>query len=150
MKCFLETVAIELLTYFLDSYILDDLGLRDTHLLLHSDNMGTIGGVMKPKLRSPRTAGLSQFCDEHGIREEEWMPASYALLSAFIGTYKGRVAGRTVKGWMSGLRAWHLVNHAPGTATTTGSSWPVRRLTRRAPFTNGLLASLYPSSTSRF
>ena len=40
--CWLETVAIELLTYFLESR-----GLRDIHLLVHSDNQGTIGALDK-------------------------------------------------------------------------------------------------------
>ncbi|KAJ2911307.1 hypothetical protein MD484_g9107, partial [Candolleomyces efflorescens] len=50
--CFLETVAIELLTYFLDTLILDELGLHDAHLVLHSDNKGTIGAVMKGRSRN--------------------------------------------------------------------------------------------------
>ena len=41
------------------------------------------------------------------------MPASYALLCAFIGNYKGSISGRTIKSWLSGIRAWHLINHAP-------------------------------------
>ncbi|KAJ2911295.1 hypothetical protein MD484_g9119, partial [Candolleomyces efflorescens] len=75
-----------------------------------------VRSALAPATKTSYGGGIlrfSQFCDEHGIREEERMPASYALLSAFIGTFKGRVAGSTVRGWMSGLRAWHLVNHAP-------------------------------------
>jgi hypothetical protein len=41
------------------------------------------------------------------------MPASYALLCAFIGNYKGSTSGKTIKSWLSGIRAWHLTNHAP-------------------------------------
>jgi len=41
------------------------------------------------------------------------MPASYALLCAFIAEYKGRQSGKTIKSWLSGLRSFHLVNHAP-------------------------------------
>ena len=41
------------------------------------------------------------------------MPASYPLLCAFIGEYKGRQAGNTICSWLSGIRAWHVVNHAP-------------------------------------
>ena len=44
--CWLETVAIELLAYFLDS-----LGYHDIYLLIHSDNKGTIGAMNKA--RSP-------------------------------------------------------------------------------------------------
>jgi hypothetical protein len=38
------------------------------------------------------------------------MPASYALLCAFIGEHKGTVSGKTIKSWLSGIRAFHLVN----------------------------------------
>ena len=41
------------------------------------------------------------------------MPASYGLLCAFIGNYKGTISGKTIKSWLSGIRAWHLTNHAP-------------------------------------
>ena len=40
--CWLETVAIELLVYFLESK-----GFRNAHLLIHSDNTGTIGALGK-------------------------------------------------------------------------------------------------------
>jgi hypothetical protein len=41
------------------------------------------------------------------------MPASYALLCAFIGKHKGRQAGGTIRTWMSSIHSWHLVNHTP-------------------------------------
>jgi hypothetical protein len=44
--CWLETIALELLVYFLES-----MGLREVHLLIHSDNQGTIGAIGKG--RSP-------------------------------------------------------------------------------------------------
>jgi len=44
--CWLETIAIELLAHFLE-----DKGFRDVHLLIHSDNQGTIGALSKG--RSP-------------------------------------------------------------------------------------------------
>jgi hypothetical protein len=40
--CWLETIAIKLLVYFLET-----LGFRDIHLLIHSDNQGTIGAFEK-------------------------------------------------------------------------------------------------------
>lgn len=40
--CWLETVAIELLVYFLET-----MDFRDIHLLIHSDNQGTIGAMGK-------------------------------------------------------------------------------------------------------
>jgi hypothetical protein len=41
------------------------------------------------------------------------MPANYALLCAFVGEHKGRHSGNTIRSWLSGLRSWHVVNHAP-------------------------------------
>jgi hypothetical protein len=36
------------------------------------------------------------------------MPASYG---AFIGKHKGTMSGKTIKSWLSGVCAFHLVNH---------------------------------------
>ncbi|KAF8832843.1 hypothetical protein HHX47_DHR1001714 [Lentinula edodes] len=44
--CWLETVAVEILIYFLES-----MNYRNTRLLIHSDNQGTIGAIRKS--RSP-------------------------------------------------------------------------------------------------
>jgi hypothetical protein len=46
--CWLETLAIELLTYFLE-----EMGLQHCRLLIHSDNQGTIGALEKG--RSPNS-----------------------------------------------------------------------------------------------
>jgi len=45
--CWLETVAIELLFYFLENK-----GYHNTHLLIHSDNQGTIGALDKGRSRN--------------------------------------------------------------------------------------------------
>jgi hypothetical protein len=45
--CWLETVAIELLSSFLESK-----GFHDAHLLIHSDNQGTIGALEKGRSRN--------------------------------------------------------------------------------------------------
>ena len=75
-----------------------------------------ITGALAISSKSTYGAGLlrfSQFCDRWSISESARMPASYALLCAFIGNYKGMVSGKTVGSWISGIRAWHLANHAP-------------------------------------
>ena len=46
--CWLETLAVELLTYFLE-----DMGFKNCRLLIHSDNQGTIGALDKG--RSPNS-----------------------------------------------------------------------------------------------
>ena len=73
----------------------------------------SIMGAWAPSTRSTYAAGLlrfNQFCDRWCIPESSWMPASYALLCAFISEHKGRVSGKTIKSWLSGIRAFHLVN----------------------------------------
>lgn len=45
--CWLETVAIELLVYFLE-----ERGIHDARLLIHSDNKGTIGALDKGRSRN--------------------------------------------------------------------------------------------------
>jgi hypothetical protein len=76
----------------------------------------SITGALATSSRSTYAAGLlrfNQFCDRWEISEGARMPASYALLCAFIGNYKGSISGKTIKSWLSGVRAWHLTNHAP-------------------------------------
>ena len=73
----------------------------------------SIMGAWAPSTRSTYAAGIlrfTQFCDKWSIPESTRMPASYALLCAFIGEYKGMVSGKTIKSWLSGIRAFHLVN----------------------------------------
>jgi hypothetical protein len=76
----------------------------------------SIRGALAPNSKVTYAAGIlrwNQFCDKYGISEEDRMPASYTLLCAFITEYKGRQSGSTIKGWLAGVRSFHLVNHAP-------------------------------------
>ena len=76
----------------------------------------SIRGAYAPNTKTTYAAGtlrFTQFCDRWNIDEEERMPASYPLLCAFIGEHKGRQAGNTIRSWLSGIRAWHIINHAP-------------------------------------
>jgi hypothetical protein len=78
--------------------------------------MMAIRSAYAPNTKSTYAAGtlrFTQFCDTWGIDEEERMPASYPLLCAFIGEHKGKRSGNTIRSWLSGIRAWHIVNHAP-------------------------------------
>jgi hypothetical protein len=75
----------------------------------------SITGALAASTRSTYASGIlrfNQFCDKWNISENSRMPASYGLLCAFIGEHKGSVSGRTVRSWLSGIRAWHLANHA--------------------------------------
>jgi hypothetical protein len=74
-----------------------------------------IMGAFASSSRSTYGAGIlrfNQFCDRWAIPESDRMPASYALLCAFIAEHKGLSSGRTIKSWLSGIRAFHLVNQA--------------------------------------
>jgi hypothetical protein len=75
----------------------------------------SITGALATSTRSTYASGIlrfNQFCDNWDIAEGAHMPASYGLLCVFIGEYKGTVPGKTIRSWLSGIRAWHLTNHA--------------------------------------
>jgi len=76
----------------------------------------TIRSALLPTTVTTYAAGMkrfTQFCDRWDIPECDRMPASYALLSAFIASHIGKEAGKTIKTWLSGIHAWHTINHAP-------------------------------------
>lgn len=63
-------------------------------------------------------AGLlrfTQFCDGLNIPENDRMPASEALVAAFVARHAGLVRHDTIGGWLSGLSFWHAIN---------GAKWP--------------------------
>jgi hypothetical protein len=70
---------------------------------------------LAPATRSTYGTGLlrfTQFCDKYNISESDRMPASFILLVAFISEHAGTVSGKTISGWLSGLKAWHDTNSA--------------------------------------
>ncbi|KAJ3792071.1 hypothetical protein GGU11DRAFT_750591 [Lentinula aff. detonsa] len=70
--------------------------------------------ALKESSKTSYGAGIlrwNQFCDMMNIPEESRMPADETLLTGFIGYHLGDVVN--VKGWLSGLRAWHDLNGAP-------------------------------------
>ncbi|KAF5368148.1 hypothetical protein D9615_010187 [Tricholomella constricta] len=76
------------------------------HLLLESLSEST---------RQSYGAGLlrfTQFCDRLRVSENLRMPASDALLSAFIADASSSCSGACVRNWLSGLRAWHIIHRA--------------------------------------
>jgi len=75
-----------------------------------------IRSALVPATATTYAAGMkrfTQFCDQWDIPESDRMPASYALLSAFVACNIGKEAGNTIKTWLSGIHAWHTINHAP-------------------------------------
>jgi hypothetical protein len=71
---------------------------------------------LAPATRSSYGAGLlrfTQFCDSWRIDEQDRMPASAALLTAFVSQCAGSYSGKTIKSWLAALRSWHIANRAP-------------------------------------
>ncbi|CAA7268205.1 unnamed protein product [Cyclocybe aegerita] len=50
------------------------------------------------------------FCDQKGISEEQWAPASPILIASFIATITGAYTGGTISNYVFGVRAWHLLH----------------------------------------
>jgi len=68
------------------------------------------------KTRIPYGAGLlrfHEFCDEFGIAEDERVPASEFLLTAFVASFVGGKSSSTVENWLCGLQLWHSIQDAP-------------------------------------
>ena len=75
----------------------------------------TVHNAFAPSTKSTYAAGVlrfNEFCNVWGVSEEARMPASPALLAAFVGQVRGRYAGGTVRTWLSGIRAWHVIHQA--------------------------------------
>ena len=75
----------------------------------------TVQNAFAPSTKSTYAAGVlrfNEFCDAWNVSEEARMPASPTLLAAFVGQVRGRYAGGTVRTWLSGIRAWHVMHHA--------------------------------------
>ena len=82
--------------------------------------------TLEPGTRKNYGAGLlrfNQFCDDNGVSEENRMPASDALLSAFVAEWEGKVSRSCIDGWLAGLAFWHSLN---------GASWRGDRRLRQA------------------
>jgi hypothetical protein len=53
------------------------------------------------------------FCDAKGVTEQERAPAAQELLSAFVAHMAAAYSGKTIAGYLSGIRAWHLLHSVP-------------------------------------
>ena len=75
----------------------------------------TVQNAFAPSTKSTYAAGVlrfNEFCDAWDVSEDARMPASPTLLAAFVGQVRGRYAGGTIKTWLSGIRAWHVIHQA--------------------------------------
>ncbi|KAJ3812598.1 hypothetical protein F5876DRAFT_74672 [Lentinula aff. lateritia] len=93
---------------------LHDLQSIPLHILQQAEQI--IASGLTDQTKSCYAAGLlhwHQFCDKESIPELMRMPASELLIAGFVGAHAGSVSGSTIRSWLSGLRAWHILNRAP-------------------------------------
>ena len=50
------------------------------------------------------------FCDDKGVPEVGRAPAAQALVSAFVAHLAAAYSGKTILGYLSGVRAWHILH----------------------------------------
>ncbi|KAH8997874.1 hypothetical protein EDB86DRAFT_2913778 [Lactarius hatsudake] len=54
-----------------------------------------------------------RFCDEKQVPEPDRAPAGQDLLSAFVAHMATAYSGKTISGYLSGIRAWHILHSVP-------------------------------------
>ena len=84
--------------------------------LLSKHTMEVALAALEPGTRKNYGAELlryAQFCEDEGIPIHACLPASEAILAAFIATHAGMVSKSTVNTWISGLKYWHIVHGIP-------------------------------------
>ncbi|KAJ7716155.1 hypothetical protein B0H16DRAFT_1476954 [Mycena metata] len=90
------------------------------------------------------------FCDSRAIPEAERAPASSDLLAAFVAGQAGNYAGKTVEGFLAGIRAWHVIHGVPWAPLKAESDALIRAATalqppskkRRLPYTVAIIATI--------
>ncbi|KAJ3834406.1 hypothetical protein F5878DRAFT_544885 [Lentinula raphanica] len=50
------------------------------------------------------------FCDSRGVEESQRAPCSVDLLQSWIATMAGNYAGTSIKNYLHGVRAWHIMH----------------------------------------
>jgi len=73
------------------------------------------------------------FCDSRNIPEQERAPANTNLISMFISILSGLYSGRTIHGYIYGVRAWHTVNGLPWALHEDQISTMLKGATKLAP-----------------
>jgi hypothetical protein len=53
------------------------------------------------------------FCDKQGIAEQQRAPASTVVIAAFISALAGLYAAATIRNYVFGVRAWHILHGIP-------------------------------------
>ena len=72
-----------------------------------------IGESYAPQTRSTYGTGLFVFhifCDHRNIREEHRAPVDQTVLATFISMLVGTYGGSTIRNYVYGIRAWHIIH----------------------------------------
>ena len=78
------------------------------------------------------------FCDSKAIPEADRAPASQTLVAAYVAAAAGLYSGKTIQGYVSGIRAWHVLH---------GIAWRLNEVEMAALLKGA--TKLAPSSTKR-
>ena len=73
------------------------------------------------------------FCDSKAIPEEARAPASQALLSTFVAYMATAYSGKTIAGYLSGVRAWHVLHSIPWTLDKAEMDTMLRAVNKLTP-----------------
>ena len=73
------------------------------------------------------------FCDEKGTSEEARAPATQPLLSMFIAHLAAAYSGKTISGYVSGVRAWHILHGLPWALKTAEMDAMLRAANKLTP-----------------
>ena len=87
--------------------------LRDEDLLRIKQ---VLDETFAPNTRSTYGTGLLVFhifCDHKEIDEEHRAPVNSTVFSSFISTLAGTYGGSTIRNYVYGVRAWHIIHGAP-------------------------------------
>lgn len=77
---------------------------------------GALANSWQDSTKSTYGSGLlifHVFCDKHNIPEHQRAPCSRDLLAAFISSLAGLYSGCTLRNYVAGIRAWHVLHRLP-------------------------------------
>ncbi|THV00695.1 hypothetical protein K435DRAFT_656730 [Dendrothele bispora CBS 962.96] len=104
----------------------NDLSLIHTvNPLLPSDIKDALAGAVKPETRKRHERAVNEYlhwADSRGLHMSDIMPSSETTLAEYAASYRGKLAGGTVRAKMGALKQWHL---------TRGFQWNGRELLQK-------------------
>ncbi len=75
------------------------------------------------------------FCDKHEIQDSLRAPCSPDLLAAFVASLAGIYSGKTLRNYVAGVKAWHILHRIPWQIQDEELSRLLTGAERRTPLT---------------